>query len=163
VAPFAILAAEPLRALARAGTSRWRSPLRRAALLLLVVGVAGYLGVVTVRLKATTADSTLARRAAAWIDADAPGPKRIMAIGNEIAFYGRGDWMPLPYAASAEALAYIHRTCPTYIVLERDRVAARPYLAAWMRDGIPDRDAVLVGRLGGSDPQSVQIYAWRAP
>jgi hypothetical protein len=160
---FAIFAAEPLAALGKAVSRRWSLPLRWTAVTVLTIGLCAYLGIATKRLAADTTDATLAQRAGLWLDADAPGPKLVMAVGNEIAFYAHGDWMPLPYASSSEALAYLHRKRPTYVVLEAARAATRPYLAAWLQDGIPDQSARLVAQLDPGSLSALKIYAWRAP
>lgn len=160
---FAIFAAEPLVALATAASRRWGVALRWTAVAVVTIALCGYLGIATKRLAAETTDATLAQRAGLWLDADAPGTKLIMAVGNEIPFYAHADWMPLPYASSTKALAYLARKRPTYVVLEAARAATRPYLAAWLQDGIPDQRARLVAQLDPSSISAVKIYAWRAP
>jgi hypothetical protein len=160
---FAIFAAEPLVALWSAAARRWSAPLRWSAVAVLTIGLCGYLGIAAKRLAAETTDATLAQRAGLWLDSDAPGPKLIVAVGNEIAFYAHGDWLPLPYASSADALAYLHRKRPTYVVLEAARTATRPYLAEWLQDGIPDPSARLVAQLDPGSLSALKIYAWRAP
>ncbi|BDE06668.1 hypothetical protein WPS_19440 [Vulcanimicrobium alpinum] len=158
---FAILAAEPLDALVARFSERTTPGIRRGAVVLGLIVVTAYLGLSAHRLSAETVDATLARRAAAWLDADAPGPKLIMAVGNEVAFYAHGDWMPLPYANSAETLAYVRGKRPTYLLLEGSRTAARPYLSAWLRDGVPDASAHFVKDFG-SGADRLAIYAWNA-
>jgi hypothetical protein len=86
-----------------------------------------------------------------------------MAVGNEIAYYGRGDWMPLPYASSAEAVAYLRRKRPTYVVLEASRLSSRPYLAEWFAHGIPAPEAVRIRTFSIGTPAALMVYAWRTP
>ncbi|HTJ25282.1 MAG TPA: glycosyltransferase family 39 protein [Candidatus Limnocylindria bacterium] len=160
---FAILASEPLAALARTIAARTTRPQRGAALGCIALVIVAFFALTTQRLAASTPDGTAARRAGAWIDADAPGPKLVLAVGDEVAFSARADWMPLPCADSRAALAYLHAKHPTYVVLERSRAHARPYLEAWLRGGIPDPDARLVETVAPGSPQAIAIYAWRSP
>jgi hypothetical protein len=160
---FAILAAEPIAALARTTAARTTRLQQRAALAGVAVAIVAYFALTTQRLAASTPDGRAARTAGAWVDADAPGPKLVVAVGDEVAFSARSDWIPLPYADARTSLAYLHAKHPTYVVLERSRARTRPYLEAWLRDGIPDPNARLVHVVAPEGTQAIAIYAWRAP
>jgi 4-amino-4-deoxy-L-arabinose transferase-like glycosyltransferase len=157
----AIWAAEPLVAAARALRARVAPADFAALAALAAVLVLTGLAVAEKRLAAAAGDATALRRAGAWIDAQSPGPKLILAVGSEIAYYAHGDWMPLPYASQADVLAYLHRKRPTYVVLEASAVALRPYLAGWLAHGIPDPAARAVNAIDAGTPGAIQIDEWR--
>jgi hypothetical protein len=92
-----------------------------------------------------------------WLDEYQPGPKRVMTVHPEIAYYAGGTFLPLPYANGSLAVRYVHRKEPDFIVLVRGDRDFSPYLAQWWEEGIPDPAAQLISRAGSPD---LAIYKW---
>ena len=101
------------------------------------------------------------KQAGLWLRGYAPGPKRIMDLGAVIPYYASGSLVDLPYTDSATALRYVARKKPDFIVLNGQwSVQARPYLAEWIENGIPDPRAKLVWHTGDKLEEKVAIYRW---
>jgi 4-amino-4-deoxy-L-arabinose transferase-like glycosyltransferase len=92
-----------------------------------------------------------------WLDEYQPGPKRVMTVHPEIAYYAGGTFLPLPYADGSLAVRYVHRKEPDFIVLVRGDRDFSPYLAQWWEEGIRDPAAQLISRAGSPD---LAIYKW---
>lgn len=101
------------------------------------------------------------RTAGLWLGQYQPGPKRIFDLEPMIAFYAEGTLLTLPYADSATCLRYIESKTPDFIVLKDRNPAVRPFLAGWLRDGIPDPRAKLIYESGDTPGTRLRIYAWR--
>jgi hypothetical protein len=90
-----------------------------------------------------------------WLGHYRPGPKLVMAMHAQVPYYSQGTLLLMPYADGSRALSYVHLKHPDFIVLvEEDRFVA-PYINQWLKDGIPDRAAVLIYQANG-----VAIYEW---
>ena len=128
-----------------------------AVLLLLVASARGVgdLGEITesraVELKA----------AGLWIASHSDGEKTVMTVGMVVPFYAGATARILPYTDSSSALAYFRQKNPNFIVLRRDESSQRPYLSAWLENGIPDSCAQLVQRVGQPREREVLIYQWK--
>jgi 4-amino-4-deoxy-L-arabinose transferase-like glycosyltransferase len=101
------------------------------------------------------------KEAGQWLNTYKAGPKKIMGIGAVVPYYAEGTLISLPYTDADSALAYIHKKNPAFIVLRPREVNLAPYLASWVREGIPDECASLVRRMAGVDStDAVLIYEW---
>lgn len=101
------------------------------------------------------------RTAGLWLGQYHPGPKRIFDLEPMIAFYADGTLLTLPYADSATCLRYVEAKRPDFIILKDRNPTVRPFLAGWLRDGIPDPRASLVYESGDAPGTLLRIYAWR--
>jgi 4-amino-4-deoxy-L-arabinose transferase-like glycosyltransferase len=118
-------------------------------------------GVHGVPLQDQGPEDRLLRDVGTWLDDYHAGPKRIMTIHPEVAYYSGGTWLPLPYAEASLSLRYIRRKHPDFIVLTGMGRAA-PYLSQWLEHGIPANAARPIYRAGPASPAAVAIYEWRA-
>lgn len=156
---LAVGAAQPVALLTERAGLRMHARAGRVAAACGAVAIA-CTGLFTLHRTADAAGSALDRIAGAWLQTYAPGPKLVMAVGDEIAYYAGADWQPLPAATSSATLAYLHAKHPTFVVLEASRSGARAYLAGWLARGIPDRGARRVRAFGAGTPGVVVVYAW---
>jgi hypothetical protein len=106
-------------------------------------------------------EDRLLRDVGKWLEGYRAGPKRIMTIHPEIAYYSGATWLPLPYADGPLSLRYVHRKHPDFVVLTGMGHAA-PYVAQWLEQGIPADAARLIYRAGPASPAPVAIYEWQA-
>lgn len=151
---------------ARRGASRWRLPawsldtgirciLIFALLLLAVIGVPWWGS-----FQEENPKTLLLKDIGTWLGDYRPGPKRVLALAPEIAYYSGGTSLPMPYAEASRVLQYVHLKHPDFIVLfGHDRPFA-PYLKEWVEEGIPDRAATLIYQAGPTPPTHVAIYEW---
>lgn len=159
---FAILAALPLvDVYDRLCTARMRVVRRIATASLTAIAAFGAL--VLQQPQDADADSALVPIVGVWLANEAPGPKLIADVGNQVAYYAQGDWIALPYASSADAIAYLRRKRPTYVVIEAAAISSRPYLREWFEHGIPAPEAVRVRAFDAGTPSALTVYAWRKP
>ena len=101
------------------------------------------------------------KRAGLWLGKYMPDPnKRIMDSGLSVAYYSGGFWAPLPCAEPDVVQRYIQKKSPTFIVLRGRAVPARPYIADWLRNGIPDKSAELIYTAGVQPEDQIKIYRW---
>jgi len=105
-------------------------------------------------------EERLLRDVGTWLADYRSGPKRIMTIHPEIAYYSGATWLPLPYAESPLSLQYVRQKRPDFVVLTG--MGRAPYLAQWLKEGIPADPARLIHRVGQAGPDAVAIYEWRA-
>ena len=103
--------------------------------------------------------SVAKKDAGTWIGAQQPKAGLVMESSDLAAFYAGANWRSLPYAQTPLALRYIAGVAPSYVVLESDAANKVPYLADWLRHGIPDRRATLV-HVDDSGGTEVAVYRW---
>ncbi len=101
---------------------------------------------------------TTKRQAGTYLAHTHPAP-RIMEFFDLAAFYSGATWYPLPYGTSSAALRYIAGIDPNYVVLESDAEQHIPYLAGWIRHGIPDRRATFVDTFS-SRSRELKLFRW---
>ena len=111
---------------------------------------------------------TALRDGGRWLASRRVGPKTIMCSSVAFAYYSGGRGAYIPYAPEKEALEYIHRTRPDYIVLRADDRDDAPFMADWLRYGIPDPCALEILRIRqvddlglGTHTEELTIYEWR--
>jgi len=102
------------------------------------------------------------KQAGIWLRSAAPGLKTVMDVTTVIPYYAEADLMGMPYCESEQALRFIHLKAPDFIVLQGANAFKRPYLASWLRNGIPDSAARAVFRAGESTDEEIVIYRWDA-
>ena len=88
-----------------------------------------------------SSDLTL-KAAGTWLRDAGAEDKRIMGLNAVIAYYAGASYSVLPWASDEQALAYIRRRQPDFIVLQTDLEYNAPYLPSWTTNGIPDPCAV---------------------
>jgi 4-amino-4-deoxy-L-arabinose transferase-like glycosyltransferase len=106
-------------------------------------------------------EDLLLRDVGQWLADYRSGPKRVMTIHPEIAYYSGATWLPLPYADAQLSLQYVREKQPDFVVLTGMGHAA-PYLAEWLARGIPADAARLIYRAGPDSPAAIAIYEWRS-
>jgi hypothetical protein len=106
-------------------------------------------------------EDLLLRDVGQWLADYRSGPKRVMTIHPEIAYYSGATWLPLPYADAQLSLQYVREKQPDFVVLTGMGHAA-PYLAQWLERGIPADAARLIYRAGPASPAAIAIYEWRS-
>jgi hypothetical protein len=106
-------------------------------------------------------EDLLLRDVGQWLADYRSGPKRVMTIHPEIAYYSGATWLPLPYADAQLSLQYVREKQPDFVVLTGMGHAA-PYLAQWLERGIPSDAARLIYRAGPASPAAIAIYEWRS-
>ena len=150
---------------ARRRASRWRLPawwldtgircVLILALLLLAVS-----GVRWGSFQEETPETLLQKDIGSWLREYRPGPKRVMALAPEIAYYSGGTFLQMPYAEASRVLQHVHLKHPDFIVLFAPDRSFAPYLKDWVEEGIPDRAATLIYQAGPTSPADVAIYEW---
>jgi hypothetical protein len=113
-------------------------------------------------LQARPSRSALFKEVGTWLARYQPGPKRVMTIHPEIAYYAKGTYLPLPYAEAALGLKYVRQKEPDFIVLIAEEYPIAPYLGQWLEKGIPDDSARRIGEAGPAASGVVAIYQWHA-
>jgi 4-amino-4-deoxy-L-arabinose transferase-like glycosyltransferase len=100
------------------------------------------------------------KEAGLWLRAHQPGPKSIFS-STVMAYYADAYQLLFPYADSELALRYIHKIDPDFIAIEPYSEASAPYLAEWVRQGIPDPQAKLIYETSTPQSGKIQIYNWK--
>jgi 4-amino-4-deoxy-L-arabinose transferase-like glycosyltransferase len=101
------------------------------------------------------------KEAGLWLHERDAGPKLIMDVSTQVAFYAQGDFGGLPYASSELALKYLEtKKRPDYIVVWSGSVEKRPYLAEWLKHGIPSPHAELIHRIDNGGDDALVLYRW---
>lgn len=77
------------------------------------------------------------KEAGLWLRARSPGEKKIMDSWGGMPYYADGHYLPFPYTSPENALRYIEKVNPDYIVLWSEMVHMRPYISEWLERGIP--------------------------
>jgi hypothetical protein len=102
------------------------------------------------------------RQAGRWLADQPPFDKVVMDAGSAIPYYANAsDYISLPYASEDVALRYIDHKAPDFVVVRGVMANQRPYLADWVKNGIPGRGGQLVYDSGGPAAGRIQIYRWR--
>jgi 4-amino-4-deoxy-L-arabinose transferase-like glycosyltransferase len=111
---------------------------------------------------------TALRDGGRWLDSRSEGRKTIMCNSIVLAFYSGGTGTYIPYAPEKDALEYMHRKMPDYVVLRSDDRDDAPFMDKWLSQGIPDpcareiRRIRQVDELGlGTHSEEMAIYEWR--
>jgi len=113
-------------------------------------------------LQVRGADAAEFKKIGTWLSHYQPGPKRVMTIHPEVAYYSGGTYLPLPYTESSAGLRYVRLKRPDFIVLIGEQRPMIPYLGQWLEQGIPDEAARLIYEAPGTAPGTVAIYEWQA-
>jgi len=90
-----------------------------------------------------------------------PPPRRIAGAGPTAAFYSGAATTLFPHAAADVALRYFESKGVDTIVL-RSSDKEEPWVADWIRDGIPDPRAEFVTKIAKSDGTTYIIYRFHA-
>ncbi len=107
-------------------------------------------------------DRLIRKEAGLWLAAHDNEAKAVMDVLPLTPYYAKGSWLPLPYADSERALAYIAGKNPDYIVLADGDRDKRPYIEEWIEYGIPDERAQRIYRSGTKPHIVIEIYRWRS-
>jgi 4-amino-4-deoxy-L-arabinose transferase-like glycosyltransferase len=106
-------------------------------------------------------ETLVLKEAGMWLDRHRPGPKRVMTVHPQVAYYSGGTLLLMPPAEASLALRYVRLKHPDFIVIfEADGSFAR-YLKQWLDEGIPDAAATLVYRDSNASHGAVAVYEWR--
>jgi 4-amino-4-deoxy-L-arabinose transferase-like glycosyltransferase len=105
--------------------------------------------------------TVLLKEVGTWLGHHRPGPKRVMTMHPQVAYYSGGMLLLMPAAEASLALRYVHLKHPDFIVLLEDDGSTAAYLKQWLDEGIPDSAATLIYRAGNASHGSVAIYEWR--
>lgn len=142
-------------------SARWLDPGIRSVLIFAVLLLA-VLGVRWGSLQDESPQVSLWKDVGIWLGSHRPGPKRVMTVATQIPYYSGGLSFRMPYADGALALRYVRSKHPDFIVLVREEHYLAPYLREWLENGIPDRAATLIYRVGPASLPDVAIYEWHS-
>jgi hypothetical protein len=90
-----------------------------------------------------------------------PEPGSVMDTNPIAAFYSGKDLLPFPYCDSKVALKYIEKSGVSVLIL-RTSNTSRPYLKAWIENGIPDSRAELVRSWTANGGGIIHVYRWNS-
>ena len=148
------------RGVARAGR------MVQLGLMLVLLALSAY-GVLTdvPEVQESSAGGAVAEKVAGlWIDANRPGPKRVMEEGTIVPYYARGEWAPTPYADGAIALRYVlQRSKPDFLVLVGHKRTRLPYMTDWLTRGLPGDRFELIYESGSTLDDAIKIYELHLP
>lgn len=100
------------------------------------------------------------KEAGLWLRANDPDPwKKVMDSYGGVPYYADKIYMAYPYADSAEALRYLAKVNPDYLVLWTGMTHMRPYVKEWLNNGVPSPHASLIYRK--ADPAGGELAIWR--
>jgi hypothetical protein len=102
-----------------------------------------------------------AKEVGLWLRTLSPTPRRIAGSGPTAAFYSGAATTLFPHAAADVALRYFESKGVDTIVL-RSSAIEEPWVADWIRDGIPDPRAELVTKITKPDGTTYIIYRFHA-
>ncbi len=85
----------------------------------------------------------------------------VMDTNPFAAFYSGKELLPFPYCDSKVALKYIEKSDVSVLIL-RTSNTSRPYLKAWIENGIPDSRAELVRSWTANDGGIINVYRWNS-
>ena len=85
----------------------------------------------------------------------------VMDTNPFAAFYSGKKLLPFPYCDSKVALKYIEKSGVSVLIL-RTSNTSRPYLKAWIENGIPDSRAELVRSWTANDGGIINVYRWNS-
>ena len=105
--------------------------------------------------------TVLLKEVGTWLGHHQPGPKRVMTMHPQVAYYSGGMLLLMPPAEASLALRYVHLKHPDFIVLLEGDGSTVAYLKQWLDQGIPDGAATLIYRAGNASQGGVAIYEWR--
>jgi 4-amino-4-deoxy-L-arabinose transferase-like glycosyltransferase len=167
IAIFGAIGIAVMAQMAARWTARW--PRVPTYLVVATVAIAVSTGPGTAAVLSTydVADSRkpFVRDVGEWLSLQArhPGRRlRIMGIGTPTAVYAGGVLVYLPYTDEKTALAYINEQAPDFVVIRPDERRERPYLADWVRHGIPSSCARPVKRIPTVEASGdVVVYEWK--
>lgn len=100
------------------------------------------------------------KEAGMWLARQDPAPKVVMSFELQVPYYAGADIVLLPYADSDQALRYIAKRKPDYIVLVGGSPGGLPYTKNWFREGIPSSGAKLVYDRVRPGGEHIKIYRW---
>lgn len=99
-----------------------------------------------------------AKEVGLWMRTLSPPPQRIADAGPTVAFYCGTAVTPFPHAAPDVALRYFASKQVDTIVL-RSSIIPEPWVADWIRDGIPDARAELITKI--TEPDGTRFIVYR--
>jgi 4-amino-4-deoxy-L-arabinose transferase-like glycosyltransferase len=100
------------------------------------------------------------KEAGLWLARQDPTPRLVMSFELQVPYYAGADMVLLPYASSDQALRYIAKRKPDYIVLVGGSPGGLPYTKSWFVEGIPSAAAKLVYDRVKPGSEHVKIYRW---
>jgi 4-amino-4-deoxy-L-arabinose transferase-like glycosyltransferase len=102
-----------------------------------------------------------AKEVGVWMRTLSPPPQRIADAGPTVAFYSGTAITPFPHAAPDVALQYFASKRVDAIVLRSSNIP-EPWVANWIRDGIPDARAELLTKITKPDGSTFILYRFHA-
>ncbi len=101
------------------------------------------------------------KEAGVWLRANDPDPsKKIMDSYGGVPYYADKIYMAYPYADSAQALRYLDKVNPDYLVLWTGMAHMRPFIGEWIANGVPSARAQLVYRKADARGGEMAIWRW---
>jgi hypothetical protein len=146
-----------------------RIPRRRWIEATIVVLIAAVIPVVPLRavpdlyeLRTFNKSSLPVKVAGEWLDRYAPGEKTLVDTSTVLAFHAQAAFVPYPYASSEAALQFLNTRRVRFIVVRDGDLGSRPYLNAWMENGVPapGSSARLIYSSRSPAIGRIQIYEW---
>jgi hypothetical protein len=132
----------------------------RTLLLVATLGLSGYGSRAVGEFELAESKYQGVKDAGLWLDRYAPGPKTIMDVEPIVSFYASGTLFSLPFSDSSTCLRYIEGKAPNFIVLKGREINSRPFIAGWLKDGIPSGRAKLIYQAGDKLEDQIVIYRW---
>ncbi|MBV8901742.1 MAG: glycosyltransferase family 39 protein [Verrucomicrobia bacterium] len=106
-------------------------------------------------------DSHVAKQVGLWLKGHLSGQHaRVMDLTPTVAYYSGSTMACFPWTTPDKALAYIESKKIDYLVLPSRADETIPYLASWIKDGIPDKRATAIHRAQDRGGGEIVVYRW---
>lgn len=106
-------------------------------------------------------ESHVAKQVGLWLKGHLSGRHaRVMDLTPTVAYYSGSIMACFPWTTPDKALAYIESKKVDYLVLPGRADDTIPYLASWIKDGIPDKRATAIYRAQDRGGGEIVVYQW---
>jgi 4-amino-4-deoxy-L-arabinose transferase-like glycosyltransferase len=110
---------------------------------------------------AFAAESQPIKTAGEWLKQYAAGGSdMVIDTSMVVAFYASAPFVPYPYTNSDTALRFLDERGVRFVVLKDENLSTRPYLNAWMSNGVPSERAKLIYDVETAAIGRIKIYEW---
>ena len=113
-----------------------------------------------VEFTTVNADARPVKVAGRWLTSHASRPVKVADTSTILAFHAQASYVPFPYCDGPTALRYFDKKGVNYIVVRDSDYDSRPYVNAWIENGIPDARATLIYTDETSTGKRIRIYEW---